>query len=864
MIRTVLLPTLQWWLATTAVMAAGLPLSRRILAVLPDDGLSMARPLGLLAGGLCFWLLGMLGVLPGGWLGAALALGLVVAAAWTLERSDDNAWRSFLRTHRRRLVGFELIYGLGLVLFACFRAYNPAIETAGGEKWMEMAFLSSVLESPVFPPLDPWLAGHSISYYHLHYLIAGWLTRLSAVDRYSAFNLMIPMTFGMTLAAAAGLGYNLVALSAARAREAARWATGGLAALLLVLMGNLHAVLEAFYLKGWLPAAFYDHLGIKNLGVELTFCGEVNAGYGQGGFWPDRFIWWWRSSRVIADTDAAGNCREVIHEFPFFSFMLGDVHPHVLTLPYVLLALALALAVLAGGYRLRRAADLWTWRWLALPVILGALGFFNTWDLPTFMGLVGLAYLLTAFDPRRSEVAALEADRGTLLLAGAGLAGLGALGWRLAGALGAAEAAPVGAGTRTLLAVGLALAGGALLQALWSRRAGAGWAARLLDALRVGAWLGALALLCYLPFYASFSSQAKGVGLVDIRSRLDQWLVHFGPLFWLASGGILLLAPDSWRKRGAAGRRAWGLGLALGGGALLACLLLKAWTAALLASLVALALTAAAARWLDADPAGEATDEGPRAAETFALLCLGAGLALPLAIEFVFLRDLFNNRMNSVFKFYYQAWVLLAIGGAFAAFLAWRKLRRPLALAWSLPAFLLVAGGLVFTLAAVRDRTRSFTAQPGGLTLNGLASWPEQQSGDWGAAQWLLANSHRGDAILEAPGGGYQYEGRISMASGRPAVLGWAGHEQQWRGDAALPLTQERQADIGQLYGRADDATALTLLQKYNVRYVIVGRTERNASGYDPESEARFARILKLVYDSSPGDPGGTRIYQRP
>lgn len=864
MIRTVLLPTLQWWLATTAVMAAGLPLARRILAVLPDAGLSLARPVGLLAGGLCFWLLGMLGVLPGGWLGAVLALGLVAAGAWALERADGGDWRAFLAGNRRRLIGFELIYGLGLVLFACFRAFNPAIETAGGEKWMEMAFLSSVLESPVFPPLDPWLAGHGISYYHLHYLIAGWLTRLSAVDRYSAFNLMIPMTFGTTLAAAAGLGYNLVALSAARAREAARWATGGLAALLLVLMGNLHAVLEAFYLKGWLPAAFYDRLGIKNLGVAQTFCGEVNAGYGQGGFWPDRFIWWWRSSRVIADTDAAGNCREVIHEFPFFSFMLGDVHPHVLTLPYVLVALALALAVLAGGYRLRRGAELWTWRWLALPVILGALGFFNTWDLPTFMGLVGLAYLLTAFDPRRAEVAALEADRGGLLLAGAGLAGLGLLGWRLAGALGGADGPPVGAGTRALLAVGLALAGGALLQALWSRRAGGGSAARMLDALRVGAWLGALALLCYLPFYASFSSQAKGVGLVDIRSRLDQWLVHFGPLLWLAAGGILFLAADAWRGRGAVGRRVWGLGLALGGGALLACLLLKAWTAALLASLVALALTAAAARWLDAEPTGDPADEGPRAAETFALLCLGAGLALPLAIEFVFLRDLFNNRMNSVFKFYYQAWVLLAIGGAFAAFLAWRKLRRPLALAWSLPAVLLVAGGMVFTLAAVRDRTRSLTAQPGGLTLNGLAAWPEQHAGDWGAAQWLLANSRRGEAILEAPGGGYQYEGRISMASGRPAVLGWAGHEQQWRGDAALPLTQERQADIGQLYGRADDATAMTLLQKYNVRYVVVGQTERNASGFDPESEARFARILKLVYDSAPGDPGGTRIYQRP
>lgn len=887
MIEQVLLPVLQWWLASTAAMAVGLPLARRILKVLPDQGLSVARPVGILAGGLCFWLLGLLGMLPGGWLGALLALGLVAAGAWSLERGDGPDWRSFLAAQRRRLIGFELIYALGLLLFACFRAFNPAIETSGGEKWMEMAFLSSVLESPSFPPLDPWLAGYGISYYHLHYLIAGWLTRLSAVDRYAAFNLMIPMTFGLTLAAATGLGYNLAAMGAPRAREAARWATGALAALLLALMGNLHAVLEAFYLEGWLPASFYDRLGIKNLGVLQTFCGESNAGYDQGRFWPDRFIWWWRSSRVIADVDAGGGCREVIHEFPFFSFMLGDVHPHVLTLPYVLLALTLALAVLAGGYRLRRGADLWTWRWLALPVILGALGFFNTWDLPTFMGLVGLAFLLAAFDPRRWSAPPSDAERFDLPLAAAALAGLSALGWRLAAVLGDGDGAPVGFATRSLLAAGMALGGGALLQALWSRRERGGWEARLIGVLRIGAWLGAVGLLCYLPFYASFSSQAKGIGLVDIRSRLDQWLVHFGPLFWPALTGILLLAAAARREGGAAARRVWGTGLAVGGGVLLACLLLRAWTAALLALLVTLAATSTLALWLGGDDAaGDAPgrrgggpadagedprdDDGPGAADgeriarTFTLLCLAAGLALPLLIEFIFLKDLFNNRMNSVFKFYYQAWVLLAVGAAGAVFFAWRQVRRSLALALTLPTALLVAGGLVFTLAALRDRTRGFTPPPTGLTLHGLSSWPEQQPGDWGASQWLLANSRRGEAILEAPGGGYAYEGRISMASGRPTVLGWAGHEHQWRGDAAVALTQEREADIRQLYGSADDATALALLTKYNVRYVVVGRTERAWNGFDPAGEERFARTLELVYDSAPGDADGTRIYHRP
>lgn len=72
------------------------------------------------------------------------------------------------------------------------------------------------------------------------------------------------------------------------------------------------------------------------------------------GWFPDRYLWWWRASRVIQDYDIVGGFREVIDEFPFFSFLLGDLHPHVLAIPFGLLAVSVALNIFRGGWKGRR------------------------------------------------------------------------------------------------------------------------------------------------------------------------------------------------------------------------------------------------------------------------------------------------------------------------------------------------------------------------------------------------------------------------------------------------------------------------------------------------------------------------------
>ena len=121
-----------------------------------------------------------------------------------------------------------------------------------------------------------------------------------------------------------------------------------LGALFVAVVSNLEGFLESMQGLGLGSLAFWRWLDIKDLNclngpaytVEVANCPQAT------GLMPERFFWWWRASRVITDRDLLGNAVEVIDEFPFFSFLLGDMHPHVLGLPFVLLAVGLALALL--------------------------------------------------------------------------------------------------------------------------------------------------------------------------------------------------------------------------------------------------------------------------------------------------------------------------------------------------------------------------------------------------------------------------------------------------------------------------------------------------------------------------------------
>ena len=849
-----------WWLLIQILGLAALPLAHRLCKWLPGRGYAFAKPLGLLSTGYILWLGATLGFLRNTAGSMVVALALTAGLSlWLYSRQtdDERSLATFVRSYWRHILTVELLFAVAFGVWAILRAYAPdKIMSAGGEKWMEIAFLNAILESPTFPPQDPWLSGFAISYYYFGYVMMALMTRLSGVVAAVGFELSNALTFGLTVTGAFGVVHSLVRARGSGAsgeRQALRY--GLLGSFFVAVMGNLEGLLEALYARGLLSEGFWTWIDIPDL---------MTAGRVTGSWYPGHGWWWWRASRVIRDRNLLGGPMPLnpIAEFPFFSFLLGDNHPHVMTLPFVLLAMALALNLLRRASRARgsagdpakedtRSTGLPRWwnpagyclggDWFlfgAHALVIGALGFLNTWDLPIYLGLTVLAY-------------------------------------------GAGRWISTGETVRHLV---------------WKM-------------LVLGVGLGIAGALLYLPFYISFSSQAGGV-LPHLLSptRLPQYLVMFGPFIFLAAwflGAQVWTSGDRRRALGAA-VRSWlvvaaapfvvllgvlGLVLATESGrqflhgvlsdptvqqlvggvgpgpalrAVLMARLRDPWLFLILSLLIALSAVVSLQPWKGAGGTASTSSSSDR----FAALLFLCGLSLTFIPEFAYLRDSFGVRMNTIFKFYYQGWVMLGCAGAYAV---WWLVARPrpeigrgLRVAFLTATVVLTAAGLIYPVMASYSRVRGFQPEP---TLDGAANVAQNHPDDWAAIDWLQVNTPGTSVILEAPGLSYNYEGRISAFTGRPAVLGWALHQSQWRG--SYVEQGKREPDIKTIYTTRDGRQALDLLHRWDVDYVIVGPPERRYAedtcrALDPpcnaaEALAKFDTLLNPVFRH-----GQTTIYRVP
>jgi YYY domain-containing protein len=832
----------RWYLVVQVFGLAALPLCLRLFRYMPDRGYGLSKPLGLLLAGWLFWFLTILGWLHNTSGGVVVALALLAVtglALWSTRQPNNQqpnhlSWRTILVT--------EVLFVLTFAAWCLVRAHMPRIETAGGEKWMEIAFLRAILRSDIFPPHDPWLSGFAISYYHFGYIIIAAITRLAAASPSIAFNLGVATLFALTCTGAFSLVYNLTTAlpTALSAGSKKREGIGGglLGALMVAVLGNLGGLLEMLYTRGVGPASFWQWLDVRSLNTPP-----------EGGGWiPTRFFWWWRASRILHDYTPWGTEQEVIDEFPAFSFILGDMHPHVLGLPFVLLAIGLALNLYRRmTWRTGPDPDVWRlkllgqtislplhpWEWGVYAICLGGLGFLNTWDFPIYLFVVAAAYALAHLRISPTSRLAFYGSRFLVLFL-------------------------------PLLVLGIVL---------------------------------------YFPFWRSFQSQASGI-LPNLfnATRLPQFLVMFGPLFFIAAVYVGDRARQSGIKPGQVVK--WALVIILGVTSILVIVLglvlllvwlgvlptegeiayLQAWLhnetiaglesvkdvrAIMTQSLVTrlanpwtafclLALLVAIIFVLRESvrrAAGQADDPQSTSqigvnVQGFVLLLFATGLLLTLSVEFVYLRDHFRIRMNTVFKFYFQAWVVWAIAGAYALV---NLSRRRALWAWGMVsvAALLVIAGLVYPALAIPARAREYGGPP---TLDGAAYLAQVYPDDYAAIAWLNQNIEGTPVILEAPGGGYQYEGRVSAHTGLPTVLGWSGHEWQWRG--TLGTQEQRKPDIDTLYSSVNLTEVLTLLDKYGISYVYVGPVERER--YPAAGLAKFDSLMDVVYDT-----GSVTIYRR-
>ncbi len=836
-----------WYLNITILGLLAFPLVFRLLPGLSGHGYGLSRAFGLLLWGYLYWLLGSLGFL-GNNLGGAFAslVMLAVLSAWTLR---NGGWREvwgWLHRQRRLVVAVEVLFLLAFGGFTFIRAANP--DLIGTEKPMELAFINAILRSPSLPPNDPWLSGYTISYYYFGYVLVSMLARLAATPTPVAFNLGVALIFGLSASAAYNIVYDLLHAGAAKEPrndlniEASHRRAALLGPFFILIVSNLGGFLNL--LRWW---GVFWRTNVNGQQVSKVWAWLDIGRYTQP---PDGELfshwWWWQASRIIQDFDFNWvNKGDIIDEFPFFSFLLADLHPHVLAMPFALLAIGLALNLFLGdrpgltrwfGLRFR----IHPFSFTLAAIVLGGLAFFNTWDFPFYVALYASAYAL-----------------------------------------------------RTILGRDMQLEGRKSFGGILSE-----W-------IQLGFALGVSGAICYLPFYFGFQSQAGGPlpNLIYVTRGIYLW-IHFMPLLI----PILALLIFSWRNRQHDQRLKNGLGMA--GGLIL---ILSALTLVLtliivnLKGLARFAPEAASAAdaflrsmagpdWVSLIAAGvvrRVTAPGtwltlvvilvlgfallwPRRptesdsvypleipyppGNAFATLLILMGALLTLAPEFVFLRDLFGYRINTIFKFYFQVWLMWGIAAAFAVAVLWSQLKPGRRVLFQISISLVLALSLSYPLMGLWSKTDGFKPASG-FTLDGTA-YLERSSPDEAAAMTWLRQAPLG-VVAEAIGGSYTQYARMSVNSGQPTVLGWEFHEMQWRG--GTDEMGSRRVDIELMYCTKQWEEAQEILSRYQVRYVVVGATERAAYGPGSNScpgglnQAKFANHLTLVFEQ-----GQTSIYQVP
>lgn len=913
-----LLAVLVWYALVLALGWSVFPLLYALFPGLPDRGFPFARIFALLVVSWLAWLAASLKLLPwSGWL-IALAWALTALASALVayfRRGDLVAW---LKDNRRHVL---LVEGLTLALFLLFlyvRRGNPDLwhPAYGGEKPMDLSYFNAILKTASFPPYDPWFAGGTINYYYYGFVLVAAPLKLTGIPVTLAYNLILPTLFAMTGTGAFSVAYNLVAhnpvdnpataqngplapeatslwetlrawpgvtwdevRAALRANlrldtqseaRAAPLRAGFAALLMTALLGNLDQIRTLLWGLAELgsgQAAYtntlFPNMGdvLRGLSIFLTQNVALPIGLGE---------WYWNATRLIpVPLNEVGQPTEIgpITEFPFFTFLYADLHAHLIAMPLALLALIWTTAQIKGAKL--RAEEQRSGSWLLVAnlaagsLIIGALRPTNTWDLPTYL-LLGAGGLALAHIARRQDEAALRA-----LTVGGGIGALvaGAVYFLVAPVL---SLAIIGGGAGFLIGFVLTLN----VRQTRARSRGeeeiTGDAGAWVTLAEIGLQVAALAggtILYYLPYVRAYHlGYTTAIPWTGSRTPLWAYLDMLGLLLFVIGSWMVHESLDwyrSARQAGAGINRRNVVPILLG--LVIAGVLINSLVTATGSPIAALTLPLIA--WAGALLLRRETSFEKRAV----LAMLIVALALSMTVEVVVLQgDI--SRMNTVFKFYLQVWILMALAAGAALAWLWPGLLRArpaIRTLWLTLFSTLVFLAALYPLLATRAKVADRWAPDAPRTLDGMAymAYATQYEngvafnliGDYAALRWLQTHVKGTPVVLEAQTVEYHWGSRVAVYTGLPAVLGWNWHQRQQR-----PWDSEqvwlRAGDIQVMYNTTDIEHALTLLRQYNVELIYVGELER--AYYNAEGLQKFDQMVEMGYLTLLYDQANTRIYQ--
>jgi YYY domain-containing protein len=670
-----------WWFVLEIIGFLTLPLSSYLCSNLSDHGYSVSKPLGLLF----FTYLGWIISTAIGYSNISIILSFVVIAAFSLLIYIKKGFSSF---DKKYIIKFEIIFLLAFFIFSLVRAYSPDIYWTGGEKFMDMTFINSILRTTEFPPPDPWMSGTVIYYYYFGYLIVANLINITGILPSISFNLATASFFALSFTTALGVGFNLTE----------KFKYGIITAFFVTIAGNL--------------VGFFQLMDIFRKENAMNNMFSFN-------YWP--------SSRVIPDT---------INEFPFFSFLQGDLHAHMISITFQLLVLVLLLNFMKSNEFGRVSI-------VILGLSIGFLYPLNTWDYPVYLIL---ATLVIAYKIRKKYLISFASI----------------------------------------------------------------------------ATMAAASYLLYLPYHLSYKIDKTILLVPSGRTSLIFYLAVYGLFLFLIYTFVLARNLDN---------KLFKLSfISLIIAALITIFEVKLFLSndvinpktnefELLILLVPLLVLSIISIFKEKDKNN-----------VFILMLIIVGVFTSLFCEFFYIQDALGSgnsifiRLNTVFKMYLQNWILWGVCAGYIVFLFRDKFAPKKA--WGIAAVLLILFVSIYPVFATIGKSGGFAGIP---ELDGEAYIKKEHPQDYEAILWFM-NLTGHPVVLQAPGELYQWNTAITAFSGLPTVIGWAGHELNWR----FPKRSEidtRWSDVGRMYVSGDILEVEEILNKYNVSYIYFGEAEAKKFG---------------------------------
>lgn len=693
-----LLITLRWWITWFTLGLIGWPIAQKIFFKWEDQGYGMAKIIGAAAVTFLVWIFGSWKILPFTWPVVLIcASSILVAGNIFIKKNPIN------KVKIKTLFWEELLFLSALVLWSFVKAHEPSIN--GLEKFMDFGFTKSILRGNYFPPVDMWFSGGTINYYYFGHLLLAVTTRLSGLDLGYTFNLILATLFSLTFTMSFGISRQLL-----KDLPGIKKIVGSLfVAFLVSLSGNLQTIYA--FTRGYSgenPPAFWT------IWSDFSNWEELKAGWNS--------YWYPNATRFIPYT---------IHEFPGYSFVVSDIHGHVLGIPFALLAIGLLLLMFDEKKSVIPKYLIAFYGWIA-----GMMFMTNTLDGPIYVSLWGMLAI------SRNSIKEWKMKEK----------------WKI-------------------LAIDVGIMGGVFL-------------------------------LTVFPFISNFQPFVSGLAVNCPPAFLEN--SKFGPFIF--EGIIKCQKSPLWMML-----LLWGL-FVYGG--------IGVW------------------RW-------RATGANVVVKKIFAVIGLFC-LMLIIFPEFFYFKDIYPDhfRSNTMFKLGYQVFIMMSIVTGTVLVRTMTQIKKyKWYVAGAVPLIILVS---IYPWFSVRSYFGNLKTYHG---LDGLVWLKEQMPGDYDAITWLNSNIPIGTqpVVLEANGDSYTNYDRISTFTGLPTVAGWTVHEWLWRGGYE-PIAK-RAEDVRLVYESDDINYTKLLLEKYEVKYVIVGDLEREK--YPQLNEQKIQTLAGMVFSS-----GGTIIYK--